>query len=192
MRLELGIALEDDTKMIFQNEGTGRRIVVGTYDVWVPQLKLTSDGQKVVNDHESFLKATQWSYLKKSVTPQLKPKRGVRSSWLITPSVKNTFLFLSANPKENSLEENPSSSTPSILLETTRRNCPHAACSMDIVTLLSWIMTADSNCESSTIDKLTQKITTTQAPSCKSPTSRQFTVSFTFTSQEFDSALSAE
>ena len=101
MRLELEIALEDDAKMIFQNEGTGRRMLSGR------MLKLTSDGQKLVSDHESFLKATQWSYLKKSATPQLKPKTDVRSSWLITPSVKNTFLFFSANPKGNSLEGNP-------------------------------------------------------------------------------------
>lgn len=135
-----------------------------------------------------FLKATQWSYLKKRAIPQVKPKRDVRpSSWS-----KIRFCFFQQTRKKTLWRKIPSSSTPSTLLETTGRNCPHTACSKDIVTLLSWIMTADSNCESSTNDKLTQKMTTTQARSCKSPTSRQFTVSFTFTSQEFDSALSAE
>ena len=90
MRLELEIALEDDAKMIFQNEGTGRRMLSGR------MLKLTSDGQKLVSDHESFLKATQWSYLKKSATPQLKPKRDVRSSLVDnTERQKHVFVFFS-------------------------------------------------------------------------------------------------
>ena len=64
MQLDFEIALQDDDEMIFQNDGTGPRIVVRKFELWVPQLKLTSEGQKLVN--ENFLKPTQWSYLQET------------------------------------------------------------------------------------------------------------------------------
>jgi hypothetical protein len=54
MQLEFEIVLQDDNEMIFQNYATGRRIVVRKFELWVPQLTLTSEGQTLVN--ENFLK----------------------------------------------------------------------------------------------------------------------------------------
>ena len=48
MQLDFEIVLQDDNEMIFQNDGTGRRIVVRKFELWVPQLTLTSEGQKQV------------------------------------------------------------------------------------------------------------------------------------------------
>ena len=48
--------------MIFQNDGTARRIVVRRLELWVPQLQFTGQGQTLVN--ENFLRPTQWKYLK--------------------------------------------------------------------------------------------------------------------------------
>ena len=62
MQLEFDIALQNDREMIFQNDGTARRIVVRRLELWVPQLQFTGQGQTLVN--ENFLRPTQWKYLK--------------------------------------------------------------------------------------------------------------------------------
>jgi len=62
MQLEFEILLQDDREMIFQNDGTARRIVVRKLELWVPQLQLTGKGQTLAN--ENFLQPTQWKYLK--------------------------------------------------------------------------------------------------------------------------------
>lgn len=55
MHLDFEIVLQDDNEMFFQNDGTGRRIVVRKFELWVPQLTLTSEGQKQVI--ENFVKS---------------------------------------------------------------------------------------------------------------------------------------
>ena len=49
MQLEFEIVLQDDTEMIFQSDGTARRIVVRKFELWVPRLQFTGEGQKLVN-----------------------------------------------------------------------------------------------------------------------------------------------
>jgi len=71
LQLNFKIVLQDDNEIIFQNDGTGRRIVVRKFELWVPHLTFTSEGQKMFN--ENFLKPTQFSYLKEDLL--LKPKR---------------------------------------------------------------------------------------------------------------------
>ena len=61
MQLEFEIELQNDQEMIFQNDGTARRIVVRKFELWPPQLHFTGKGQTLVN--ENFLKPTQWKYL---------------------------------------------------------------------------------------------------------------------------------
>ena len=61
MQLEFEIVLQDDREMIFQNDGTARRIVVRKLELWVPQLQLTGKGQTLAN--KNFLQTTQWKYL---------------------------------------------------------------------------------------------------------------------------------
>ena len=63
MLLEFEITLQDDREMIFQNDGTARRIVVRKFELWAPQLQFTGKGQMWAN--ESFLQPTSWKYLKK-------------------------------------------------------------------------------------------------------------------------------
>ena len=53
LQLEFEIVLQDDEEMIFQNDGTARRIVVRKLELWVPQLHLTGKGQTLAN--ENFL-----------------------------------------------------------------------------------------------------------------------------------------
>ena len=107
LHLEFEIVLQDDEEMIFQNNETGRRIVVRKFELWVLQLTLTSEGQKMFN--ENFLKSTQWSYLKKVLHPS--PSRGDASgSWLISAGVKkpkHVFIFFQQTRKQNSLTQNP-------------------------------------------------------------------------------------
>ena len=59
MQLEFEIVLQDNREMIFQNDGTARRIVVRRLELWVPQLQFTGQGQTLVN--ENFLGPTQWN-----------------------------------------------------------------------------------------------------------------------------------
>ena len=59
--LEFEIRLQSVQELIWQNDGTARRIVVRTFELWVPRLRFTSDRQKLVN--ENFLKPKTWTYM---------------------------------------------------------------------------------------------------------------------------------
>ena len=107
LHLEFEIVLQDDNEMIFQNDGTGRRIVVRKFELWVPQLTLTSEGQKMFN--ENFLKPAQWSYFKEVLYPS-PSQRDANDSWLISAGVKkpkHVFIFFQQTRKQNSLTQNP-------------------------------------------------------------------------------------
>ena len=67
MRLLFDIVLAEDNDMIFQNDGTGRRIVVTKVQLWVTKLMLTPEGQKLFK--EQFLRPTKWHYLKETLAP---------------------------------------------------------------------------------------------------------------------------
>ena len=107
MQLEFEIVLQDDREMIFQNDGTPRRIVVRKLELWVPQLQLTGKGQTLAN--ENFLQPTQWKYLKE-VLHLSSSRRDANGTWLITPRVKNpkhVFVFLQQTRKQNAYTQNP-------------------------------------------------------------------------------------
>ena len=107
MQLEFEISLQDDREMIFQNDGTARRIVVRRLEMWVPQLQFTGQGQTQVN--ENFLRPTQWKYMKE-VLHLSSSRRDANGTWLITPGVKNpkhVFVFLQQTWKQNSYTQNP-------------------------------------------------------------------------------------
>ena len=65
MQLDFEITLQDDTELIWQNDGTDRRVVVRNFELWVPSLQFTSEGQKFVN--ENFLKPAKWKYLQDTI-----------------------------------------------------------------------------------------------------------------------------
>ena len=107
MQLEFEIKLQDDREMIYQNDGTARRIVVRKFELWVPQLQFTGQGQTLVN--ENFLRPTKWKYLKE-VLNESNSLRDANGTWLITPGVKNpkhVFIFFQQTRKENSYTQNP-------------------------------------------------------------------------------------
>ena len=64
MQLEFNITLQDDTELIWQNDGTDRRVVVRNFELWVPSLQFTSEGQKLVN--ENFVKPAKIQYLREN------------------------------------------------------------------------------------------------------------------------------
>jgi len=93
--------------MIYQNNGTARRIVVHKFELWVPKLHLTGKGQKFVN--ENFLKPTKWKYLQEEMQKSI-PRSDTGGSYLITPGVinpKHVFVFLQQSRKRNSYTQNP-------------------------------------------------------------------------------------
>ena len=107
MQLEFEIVLQDDREMIFQNDGTARRIVVRRLELWVPQLQFT--GQDQTQDNDNFLRPTQWKYLKE-VLHLSSCRRDANGMWLITPGVKNpkhVFIFFQQTRKQNSYTQNP-------------------------------------------------------------------------------------
>jgi len=107
MQLEFEITLQDDREMIFQNDGTARRIVVRRLELWVPQLQFTGQGQTLVN--ENLLRQTQWKYLKEVFYPS-SSQRDANGTWLITPGIKNpkhVFVFFQQTRKQNSYTQNP-------------------------------------------------------------------------------------
>ena len=107
LQLEFEIELQNDPEMIFQNNGTARRIVVRKFELWVPQLHFTGKGQTLVN--ENFLKPTQWKYLNENVHSSTN-RRDANGTWLITPGVqdpKHVFVFFQQARKQNNYTQNP-------------------------------------------------------------------------------------
>ena len=107
MQLEFEIVLQDDREMIFQNDGTARRIVVRRLELWVPQSQFTGQGQTLVN--ENFLRPTQWKYLKEGFASQQLPKGCkwyvVDYTWGKNP--KHVFVFLQQTRNQNSYTQKP-------------------------------------------------------------------------------------
>ena len=107
MQLEFEIELQDDREMIFQNDGTARRIAVHKLELWVPQLHFTGKGQTMVN--ENFLKPTRWKYLKENLHMS-RSLRVANGTWLITPGLKDPkhiFVFFQQIRKTNNYTQNP-------------------------------------------------------------------------------------
>ena len=90
MQLEFEITVQDDAELIWQNDGTDRRVVVRNFELWVPTLQFTSAGQKMVN--ENFLKSAKWKFLKEAIHSSTARQDAV-GMWQITPGVKNMFSF---------------------------------------------------------------------------------------------------
>ena len=107
LKLEFEIELQNDEDMIWQNDGTARRIVVHKLELWAPKLHLTGKGQTLVN--ENFLKPTPWKYLNENLHSS-SSRRDANGTWLITPGVKDpkhVFVFLQQTRKQNSYTQNP-------------------------------------------------------------------------------------
>ena len=107
MQLEFEITLQDGREMIFQNDGTARRIVFRKLELSFPQLQLTGKGKILAN--ENFLQPTQWKYLKE-VLHMSSSRRDANGTWLITPGVKSPkhgFVLLQQTRKQNSYTQNP-------------------------------------------------------------------------------------
>ena len=107
MQLEFEIVLQDDREMIYQNDGTERRIVVHKLELWVPQLHFTGKGQTRIN--ETFLKPTQWKYLKENMYSS-GDKRDSNGTFTIGSrhrNPKHVFIFFQQSRKKNSYRQNP-------------------------------------------------------------------------------------
>ena len=108
MQLEFEIQLQNDQEMIFQNNNTDlRRIVVRKFELWVPQLHFTVQGQKLAN--ENFLKPNLWKYLNETLHSS-SARRDANGMWLITPGVKSpkhVFVFIQQSRKQNDYRYNP-------------------------------------------------------------------------------------
>ena len=107
MQMEFEIELQSDAELIWQNDGTDRRVVVRNLELWVPMLRFTSEGQKHVN--ENFLKPQKWTYLNEMIQPS-SSRRDAFGSWQINPGIKDAkhvFIFIQQSRKENALTQNP-------------------------------------------------------------------------------------
>ena len=107
MQIELEIELQSDAELIWQNDGTDRRIVVRNFELWVPLLRFTSEGQKLAN--ENFLKPQKWTYLNEMIQPS-SSRRDAFGSWQINPGIKDAkhvFIFIQQSMKKDALTQNP-------------------------------------------------------------------------------------
>ncbi|KAL9958890.1 hypothetical protein ACROYT_G035963 [Oculina patagonica] len=107
MQLEIELQLQSDAEMIWQNDGTNRRIVVRTLELWVPKLRFTSEGQTLAN--EDFLKPRKWTYMREMVAPSTS-QRAAFGTWQINPGIKDAkhvFIFIQQTRKVNALTQNP-------------------------------------------------------------------------------------
>ena len=107
MQLEFEITFQSDEELIWQNDGTDRRVVIRNFELWVPALQFTSVGQKLVN--ENFLKPAKWKFLKETIHAST-ARRDASGMWQITPGIKNAkhvFVWLQRSDKSNSYGGNP-------------------------------------------------------------------------------------
>ena len=107
MQLEFEIEPQSDSELIWQNDGTDRRAVVRNFELWVPMLRFTSEGQKLAN--ENFLKPRTWTYLNEMIQPS-SSRRDAFGSWQINPGIKDAkhvFIFIQQSRKVNALTQNP-------------------------------------------------------------------------------------
>ena len=107
MQLEFEIELQSDSELIWQNDGTDRRVVVKNLELWVPMLRFTSEGQKLAN--ENFLKPQKWTYLNEMIQPS-SSRRDAFGSWQINPGLKDAkhvFIFIQQSRKKDALAQNP-------------------------------------------------------------------------------------
>ena len=107
MQLEFNVTLEDDVELIWQDDGTDRRVVVRTFKLWVPSLQFTSEGQKLVN--ENFLKPAKFRYLRETVFSSTN-RRDANGTWQITPGLKNAkhvFVYIQQTRKSQNYQFNP-------------------------------------------------------------------------------------
>ena len=65
LQMEFNVTFQDDAELIWQDDGTARRVVVRNFELWVPSFQFTSEGQTMVN--ENFLKPSKWKYLQETV-----------------------------------------------------------------------------------------------------------------------------
>ena len=107
LKLEFEVTLQKDEEMIFQKDGTARRIVVRKFELWVPQLHFTGKGQTLAN--ENFLKPTKWKYLQETFhsSNALRDANGVFSISSGIKDPKHVFVFLQQTQKQNSYTQNP-------------------------------------------------------------------------------------
>ena len=107
MQLEFEIELQSDEELIWQNDGTNRRIVVRNFELWVPMLRFTAEGQKLAN--ENFLKPQKWTYLNEMVQPS-SSRRDAFGQWQINPGIaeaKHVFIFFQQSRKVKAFTQNP-------------------------------------------------------------------------------------
>ena len=107
MQLEIEMNLQDDAELIWQNDGTNRRVVVLTLDLWVPQLRFASEGQKMMN--ENFLRPSKLVYLREMLNSSTSTRDAI-GTWQISSGIKNAkhvFVFIQQTRKENTLTQNP-------------------------------------------------------------------------------------
>ena len=107
MQLEFQITFQNDSELIWQANNTDRRVVIRNFELWVPTLRFTSVGQKLVN--ENFLKPAKWKFLKETVHSST-AIRDASGMWQISPGVKNAkhvFVWLQRSDKANSYAGNP-------------------------------------------------------------------------------------
>ena len=100
MQLEFNITLQDDTELIWQDEDlatSNRRVVVRNFELWVPSLQFTSEGQKLVN--ENFLKPVKWHYLRE-ITFSSTLRTDANETWQITLGLKNAKDVFGFNRQE--------------------------------------------------------------------------------------------
>ena len=107
LQMEFNVTFQDDAELIWQDDGTARRVVVRNFELWVPSFQFTSEGQKMVN--ENFLKPSKWKYLQEIIHSST--SRGdATGTWQITPGVKNAkhvLVYIQQTRKSNAFEFNP-------------------------------------------------------------------------------------
>ena len=123
MQMEFNVTFQDDAELIWQNDGTARRVVVRNFEFWVLSLQFTSEGQKMTN--ENFLKPSKWKYLQETVHASTS-RRDATGTWQISPGVKNAkhvFVYIQQTKSQMLLSLILIFSTHLTLTEMDLQNC---------------------------------------------------------------------
>lgn len=103
-QIELNITLNPDTEFIYRSKADETRYVIKEFQLWLPRLTFTAEGQKLVNSN--FLKPSKWSYLREFIKHSA-PTNAVSGIYQITPAIKSpkhVFVYFQRNKTNNELE----------------------------------------------------------------------------------------
>lgn len=115
-QMGIEIVINNDEYLIFRAAGDPGRVIITHFELWIPRLKLNSEGLSAVL--QTYMKPRRWTYLRESIHTS-GASRSTELSFRITAGIKHpkhVIVFLQRPTKHEDQTQNP------LLLDTFKLN----------------------------------------------------------------------